>query len=246
MTQSGLGIGHGPCAAGSMEHTLRTGLTALGLQLEDFQIDQLLAYLGLIHKWNQVYNLTAVRAPAAMMTHHLLDSLAAVVPLQRHLAQCAGPSDSPSGLATAPHAAVRLLDVGSGAGLPGVVMAICCPTIHVDCVDAVAKKAAFIRQAAGVLNLPHLHGLHDRVERLSNCYNVITARAVASLHDITGMSGSALAPGGVWMAMKGIYPDAELAQLPAHIRAFHVEMLSVPGLDVERCLVWMQNKADPS
>ncbi|MEP6965318.1 MAG: 16S rRNA (guanine(527)-N(7))-methyltransferase RsmG, partial [Polaromonas sp.] len=176
------------------EQNLRAGLHTLQLELNAQQVRQLLDYLALIGKWTKVYNLTAVRDPAEMMTLHILDSLAAIAPLKRHLQQ--------AGLGEGG----RLLDVGSGAGLPGVVMAICCPALNVSCVDAVAKKAAFIKQAALALKLPNLHGLHARVENIAEPFDVICSRAFASLHDFTHWSAGALAPAGVWMAMKGRHP----------------------------------------
>jgi len=136
--------------------------------------------------------------------------------------------------------AMRLLDVGSGAGLPGVVIAICHPEITVSCVDAVAKKAAFVQQVAVALQLPNLHSIHARVENLDDHYNVISSRAFASLTDFTSVSAQALAPGGVWMAMKGKHPADEIAALPASVTVFHVEPLAVPGLAAERCIVWMR------
>ncbi len=211
-----------------MEEDLRAGLQALALDLNDTQIHQLLDYQDLIGKWTKVYNLTAVRDPAEMLTHHLLDSLAAIAPLQRYL-QKAGLDPSS-----------RLLDVGSGAGLPGVVVAVCCPTVAVTCVDTVAKKAAFIKQAALALRLPKLTGLHARVESIEQPFDVICSRAFASLPDFTQWSVGALAPGGVWMAMKGKQPASELAALPPSVEVFHVEQLCVPGLDAERCVVWMR------
>ena len=203
-------------------------LAQLSLQLNAEQIAKLRAYLALIQKWNKVYNLTAVRDPNEMVTHHLLDSLAAIGPLNRHLAQ--------EGLGSS----ASLLDVGSGAGLPGVVMAICCPTVKVTCVDTVAKKATFIKQVALELKLPNLTGLHARVESINSPFDVICSRAFASLVDFTQWSASALAPAGIWMAMKGKHPADELAALPAAVEVFHVEQLKVPGLHVERCVVWMR------
>jgi 16S rRNA (guanine527-N7)-methyltransferase len=135
---------------------------------------------------------------------------------------------------------IRLLDVGAGAGLPGVVLAICCPTMVVHCVDTVAKKAAFIQQASVSLKLPLLRGIHARVESLTESYAVVTSRAFASLADFTLWSKGALSEQGVWMAMKGKNPEAEVVQLPAEVAVFHVEPLVVPGLDAERCLVWMR------
>jgi 16S rRNA (guanine527-N7)-methyltransferase len=210
---------------------LRDGLLALDLALSDAQVDSLLAYQALIEKWNKVYNLTAVRDPGDMLTHHLLDSLAVIAPLRRQLAPAADGQ------------ALRLLDVGSGAGLPGVVIAICCPDIQVDCVDTVGKKAAFIQQVAVTLRLPNLRGLHARVESLTNKYQVISSRAFASLTDFTNWSVRALAPQGVWLAMKGRQPADELAALAPGVQVFHVEHLTVPGLEAERCLIWMKSVA---
>ncbi|MFO1244714.1 MAG: 16S rRNA (guanine(527)-N(7))-methyltransferase RsmG [Ramlibacter sp.] len=207
-----------------LEAALRTGLRALGLTLTDAQVGQLLDYLDLIGKWTRVYNLTAVRDPQEMLTHHLLDSLAVVGPLRRQ---------------TGGHA-VKLLDVGSGAGLPGVVMAICCPEVDVHCVDTVAKKAAFIQQVAATLRLPNLRGVHARVESLAGPYDVVSARAFASLPDLVNWSARALGEGGVWLAMKGKHPADELAALPAGVQVFHVEPLQVPGLAAERCIVWLR------
>ena len=215
----------------ALDVKLRAGLTALELNLSDAQVADLLAYQALIGKWNKVYNLTAVRDPGDMLTHHLLDSLAVIAPLRRQLAQL-----SPRVEGTA----LRLLDVGSGAGLPGVVIAICCPDIRVDCVDTVGKKAAFIQQAAVTLKLPNLRGLHARVESLSDKYQVISSRAFASLADFTNWSVQALAPQGVWLAMKGRHPEDELAALSPGVQVFHVEQLKVPGLDAERCLIWLK------
>ena len=207
-----------------LEAELRQGLAALHLELHDQQVGSLLDYLALLQKWNKVYNLTSVREPAGMLTHHLLDSLALVGPLRRQVGD----------------RAIRLLDVGSGAGLPGVVIAICCPEVRVDCVDTVAKKAAFIQQAAASLQLPNLRGLHARVESLTEPYDVISARAFASLADFVSGSAGALAQEGVWMAMKGKHPAAEIETLPAASIVFHVEQLTVPGLDAERCVIWLR------
>lgn len=212
----------------SAEKDLRTGLNTLSLALGDPQVGQLLDYLDLIAKWTRVYNLTAVRDPAEMLTHHLLDSLAVIAPLQRYLKK--------AGLGQGAH----LLDVGSGAGLPGVVIAICCPSVAVTCVDTVAKKAAFIKQVALVLKLPNLTGMHTRVEAMSQPFDVVCSRAFASLVDFTQGSVGVLAPTGVWLAMKGKHPAEEIAALPATVAVFHVEQLVVPGLDAERCIVWMR------
>jgi 16S rRNA (guanine527-N7)-methyltransferase len=204
---------------------LRLDAAALGLALPDAALDRLAAYAALLRKWNLAYNLTALRDPAQVRSQHLADCLAVVAPLRRQWG--AGPK--------------RLLDVGSGGGLPGVVLAIVEPAWAVSCVDTVGKKAAFIRQVAGELALPNLHALHSRVENLAGPpFDGITARAFASLPELVRLTRPLLAPGGVWMAMKGRRPDDELAALPADIDVFHVEPLAVPGLEAERCLIWMK------
>jgi 16S rRNA (guanine527-N7)-methyltransferase len=209
-----------------LDAPLRRGLAALGLDLSDAQVQMLLEYLVLLAKWGRVYNLTARVEPAEMLTHHLLDSLAIVLPMRRRCPDV-------------PH---RVLDVGAGAGLPGVVLAICCPGWQIDCVDAVAKKAAFVQQVAVSLRLPNLRGRHARVEQLTDRYPLVTSRAFASLADFTQWSVQALAEGGTWAAMKGKYPADEIAQLAPSVHVFHVEPLAVPGLDAERCLVWLQRR----
>ena len=204
--------------------TLKSGAATLGLALSDAQFEQLMGYLALIQKWNKVYNLTAVRDPQEMLSHHLLDSLTAVAPLVRHT------QGQPA----------KVLDVGSGGGLPGIVLAICRPEFDVSCVDTVGKKAAFIQQVAVSLKLPNLRGIHARVESLAGPFDVVCCRAFASLPDFVTWSRSALGQQGVWMAMKGKHPQAEIDALPADVQVFHVEPLTVPGLDVERCMVWMR------
>ena len=196
---------------------------ALGLTPSPAQSQNLVKYLDLLLHWNATYNLTAVRERPAMLTQHLADCLAVV----RHVERV-----TPQG---------RLLDVGSGGGLPGVVLAIMLPALEVTCVDSVGKKAAFIRQAAGTLGLQNLRAAHARVEALAAApFDLITSRAFASLAAFTQLSRNLLAPGACWMAMKGKRPDAEVAALPSGIDVFHVEPLKVPGLDAERCLVWMR------
>jgi 16S rRNA (guanine527-N7)-methyltransferase len=221
---------------------LSRGLKTLDFLLTPAQERQLLDYVDLIQKWNKVYNLTAVRDPAEMLTHHLLDSLAVVAPLRRHTH----------------NRSARVLDVGSGAGLPGTVLAIVCPELTVTCVDTVAKKAAFIQQAAVTLKLPNLRGVHARVEELkAESFDIVTSRAFSSLVDFvtltrfhvkqaaSGIEARLTGEGtnegaGVWMAMKGKHPADELAALPKDVDVFHVEPLDVPGLRAERCLVWMR------
>lgn len=213
--------------SGDLAAGLSAGVQALGLGLSADQQQRLLDYVAMIQKWNKVYNLTALRNPTDMLTHHLLDSLTAVAPLARHT------QGQP----------IRVLDVGSGGGLPGVVLAICMPELAVTCVDTVAKKAAFVQQVAATLKLPNLRGIHARVESLTEPYPVICSRAFASLPDFVTWSRSALAEGGVWMAMKGKHPHDEIAALPPETQVFHVEPLTVPGLDVERCMVWLRPAA---
>ena len=191
---------------------------------------QLLSYMALIQKWNKVYNLTALRQAQEILTHHLLDSLSAVSPLLGHIAKTKGDAN----------AGIELLDVGSGGGLPGVVIAICCPNIRVTCVDTVSKKAAFVQQVAASLRLSNLRGVHARVESLTGPYDLICSRAFASLPDFVSWSAAALSDGGVWMAMKGKLPEAEMAGLPSFAEVFHVEQLQVPGLEADRCMVWMK------
>ena len=184
-----------PANSDTLRPQLQAGAEALALELTEAQVTQLMEFLALLQKWNKVYNLTAVRDPQEMLTHHLLDSLAAVAPLRRHV----------DGLVRGGQVgAVRLLDVGSGGGLPGVVFAICCPDVDVSCVDTVGKKAAFVQQVAVALRLRNLRGLHARVETVSTPFDIISCRAFASLPDFVTWSRSALAlPHGVWLAMKG-------------------------------------------
>jgi 16S rRNA (guanine527-N7)-methyltransferase len=209
---------------------LEAAAEQLGQPLTSAQAQRLFAYRNLIAKWNRVYNLTSLRDPAQMLSHHIIDSLAAAPPLHRHLVR--------AGLATA-----RVLDVGSGGGLPGMVLATVLEGVDVTCVDTVGKKAAFVQQVANELKLPQLHGLHSRVEEMSATpFDVITSRAFASLVDFVQLTRMQLKPGGVWMALKGKHPSDEIAALQQDVEVFHVEQLTVPGLDAERCIVWMRLK----
>ena len=203
---------------------LAQGVQDLGLTLSETQQRKLLDHGDLLLKWNRVYNLTALRNQDEVLTHHILDSLSLLPPLLRHT------QGQPC----------RVLDVGSGGGLPGAVLAIGRPEIEVTCVDTVAKKTAFIQQLAGVLALPNLKSLHARVESVSETWPVVVCRAFASLADFTAWSRTALAHGGVWLAMKGKLPEAEMAALTDEVEVFHVEQMRVPGLAAERCLVWMR------
>lgn len=203
----------------------------LGLCAESVPVARLLAYLDLLQRWNATYNLTAVRDPQDMLRQHLADCLAVVGPMARQLACQPGEAGR----------SVRLLDVGSGGGLPGVVLAALFPRWQIVCVDTVGKKAAFIRQAAVELGLGNLGAEHARVEALRAApFDVITSRAFSSLADFARLSRKLLAPHGLWMAMKGKAPTEELSALPEAVEVFHVEPLTVPGLNAERCLVWMR------
>ncbi|MEO5697074.1 MAG: 16S rRNA (guanine(527)-N(7))-methyltransferase RsmG [Burkholderiaceae bacterium] len=214
-------------ASSSLRPALDRVATQLELDLSDAQAQSLIEYLALLQRWNGTYNLTSVREPGQMLTQHLADCLAVIAPLRGRLG--------------AAHA--RVLDVGSGGGLPGVVIALLNPGFDVTCVDAVGKKAAFLRQVAGELRLRNLHVEHLRVEQWASAgFDLIVSRAFASLGDFTRLTRAHLDEGGAWMAMKGKTPAEELAHLPSNIEVFHVEHLVVPGLEAERCLIWMKER----
>ena len=206
---------------------LEAATVGLGLSLDERQLSQLARYLDVLQQWNAVYNLTAVRDPREMLVQHLFDCLAVVPSLRRHALE---------------HPIERLLDVGSGGGLPGVVLAVLEPHWQVTCVDTVGKKAAFIRQTAVELGLSNLHATHARVEAMNGAFDLIVSRAFATLADFVRLSQRQLAPEGVWAAMKGKQPGEEIAKLPGDIEVFHVEHIDVPDLDAERCLVWMRRR----
>jgi len=216
----------GPAPPASYTQAVAAAAQALDHAPTDGQLDQLARFVDLLQRWNATYNLTAVREPAAIITQHIADSLT-VVPLVRRYA--------PAG---------RLLDVGSGGGLPGVVIAIMLPEWTVNCVDAVGKKAAFVRQVGGTLGLSNLRSVHSRVEALAPQppFDLIVSRAFAALPDFVALTQRLLAPDGAWLAMKGKRPNDEIAALPTAIEVFHVEPLAVPGLDAERCAVWMKQR----
>ncbi|WP_345249853.1 16S rRNA (guanine(527)-N(7))-methyltransferase RsmG [Pigmentiphaga soli] len=196
------------------------------LPLADTQVDRLLNFLALMLRWNRTYNLTAIREPGQMLLHHIIDSLAVVPELAQRLA------GQPA----------SLLDVGSGGGLPGVVLAVARPEWRVVCVDAVEKKAAFVRHVAGVLKLPNLEAVHGRVEALAPAESdVVISRAFASLPDFAALAGRHVRPDGVLAAMKGQTPDDEIAALKDQglWQVEGVTPLNVPRLSARRCLVWM-------
>ena len=216
-------------AVAALRDELLSAASQLGVPLEAAAADRLLGYLALMQRWNKVYNLSALRDPAEMLTHHLLDCLAVLPALRRH----------------AQGEPLRILDVGSGGGLPGAVLAIMQADWSITCVDAVAKKASFVRQVAGDLGLSNLRAVHARVEAMPAAaqFDLVISRAFASLVDFTSWSRERLAPEGVWLAMKGRTPDDEAAALPADVSMFHVEPLKVPGLDAQRCLVWLKRSS---
>jgi 16S rRNA (guanine527-N7)-methyltransferase len=207
----------------SLSAALEAAVASLGLPVPSAKREQLLDYLELLVRWNRTYNLTAVRDPAEMLSHHIVDSLAALPAVFRWRTKG------------------RVLDVGSGGGLPGAIWAIAAASLDVTCVDSVGKKAAFVRQVATQLHLSNLHSVHARVETVeAAAFDLVVSRAFASLADFVAASEHALAPGGVWLAMKGKLPRQEIAALPRGVEVFHVEPLVVPGLNADRCLVLMR------
>lgn len=230
-------------AVPGMRAQLADAAAALHWPLADAQATLLLAYIALLQRWNRVYNLTALRSADTMFSHHLLDCLAVMPAVQRHCTSLLGQPVAAGALVAPQQSVFKVLDVGSGGGLPGVVMAVLQPSWQVHCLDAVAKKVGFIRQVAAELQLCNLQGLHTQVQALERPvagYALITSRAFASLADFTALTAHLLADGGVWMAMKGKLPVEEQAALPADVEVFHVEQLHVPGLHAQRCLVWMR------
>ncbi|MBO9354289.1 16S rRNA (guanine(527)-N(7))-methyltransferase RsmG [Bordetella petrii] len=207
---------------------LRQASTSLDLRMSEAQADQLLAYLAQMQRWNRTYNLTAIRDPGQMLVQHLFDSLAVVNPLGR---------------AIDADAAASVYDIGSGGGLPGVVLAIMRPAWQISCVDAVEKKMAFVRQMSGVLGLPNLRALHARVEDLppAEC-DVVISRAFASLNDFASLAGRHARNDGTLVAMKGKVPQDEIQALHEQglWRVQDIQALQVPALDAQRCLIWMR------
>ena len=215
---------HARADDGELAQLMSAGAAQLHMTLSDADLVRLIDYVRLVERWNATYNLTAIREPREMVTHHLLDCLAAVSALVRRRGQGRGE---------------RVVDVGSGAGLPGIVIALVCPGRDVTCVDSVGKKAAFITQVAGTLALKNVRAVHARIEDVADRFDVIASRAFASLGDFVTATSRVLDRSGAWMAMKGKVPEAELHALGAQVR-FHVEPLNVPYLSAERCLVWIE------
>jgi len=210
-----------------LTQTLADGAADLKLDLSERQKTKLIDFVTLLVKWNHAYNLTAVRDPAQMLTHHLLDSLAAI----------------PAFIG-----AVSVLDVGSGGGLPGIVLAIWAqeaqPQMQISMIDTVAKKTAFLMQAKAELGLANVAVHTGRVEQLqvADHFDVITSRAFASLQDFVQWSGHLLAEGGRFIAMKGVIPHEEITQLPNGWKATRMEALTVPGLGAERHLIVVERQ----
>lgn len=206
---------------------LGAGAQALSIALSDTQRDRLLDYLALMVKWNGVYNLTAIRDPAQMVSHHLLDSLAAV-PAYAH--------------------AQRVLDVGAGGGLPGIVLAIWAaearPDMRIALVDTVHKKTAFLTQVKAELGLANVTVYTARVEQLqvTDAFDVITSRAFAELKDFITWSSHLLAKDGAFIALKGVLPQDEVARLPEGWKLGKVQPLIVPGLDAQRHLLFIERE----
>jgi len=207
----------------------------LGIDLQHDQSATLLEYIAQLQRWNRTYNLTALREPEQMLVQHLFDSLAIVEPLSQILYK--NTVSKPC-----------IVDVGSGAGLPGVVLAILRPQWNVHCVDAVEKKMAFVRQMAGVLKLPNLHAVHARVETLPPFQaDIVVSRAFASLLDFATLAGPHVSEGGQLAAMKGREPLDEIATLEQSTdwRSSHIQALHVPELNAQRCLVWLSRQGTP-
>ena len=216
----------------STEERLLRALDALRLTSQPAQRAALLEYLSQLLRWNKTYNLTAIRDSDQALVQHIFDSLSLVTPLSRVLSL--NPTERPT-----------IVDVGSGGGLPGVILAIMLPAAQVTCVDAVEKKAMFVRQMAGVLALPNLSAQHARIETLNPLQGaLVTSRAFASLQDFAQLAGPHVREGGYLVAMKGREPTEELTALHAHTTwsAQATEPLTVPELEGQRCLVWMQRK----
>lgn len=211
----------------SSRQTLDAGLRALGFALPPTALAALLDYRDELVKWNAAYNLTAIRDPQEMVVRHLLDSLA-LLPVLREVRE--------------PLRDARLLDVGAGAGLPGLVLAIAEPVLRVSTLDSNGKKARFMRHAARTLKL-EVDVIEGRVEDQSGSYEIITSRAFASLADFFDKTSHLLVAGGVWVAMKGKLDAQELADIPADVEIRETRRLQVPGLNEDRHAVIAVKKA---
>jgi 16S rRNA (guanine527-N7)-methyltransferase len=232
----------------SVEAQLKAGLAALGLTLPEGAETKLLAYLALLDKWNRVYNLTAVRDAERMVSHHLLDSLAAA-PVFDEMLKRASPSPHPSPLdGEGENVGLRpptAIDVGSGGGLPGIPLAIARPELQMTLIDSIAKKTAFLLQAKAELGLANVNVVTARVEdfRPETGFDVITSRAFSDLKEFVTLTRHLLNPGGRWLAMKGLYPNEEVAVLPPDVKVSADHKLAVPGLDASRHLIVLESVA---
>lgn len=208
----------------NLRPVLESGLDALCIKLLKEQQDKIINYLIILSKWNSVYNLTAIRDPKEMMTHHVLDSLSAVPAFTE---------------------AQNVLDVGSGGGLPGMILAICYPDKKISMIDTVSKKTAFLNQAKAELGLNNVTVYSARVESLqvNQPFDVITSRAFSELNNFVNWSQHLLAEGGRFIAMKGVHPQGEMERLPEGWEVKEVRPLTVPGLDAERHLIFIQKTA---
>lgn len=203
---------------------LTAGLQAIAFTFPDSIQARLLAYLDLLSKWNRTYNLTAIRDPDAMITQHLIDSLA-ILPIFDQLVLAA-------------RRQFRLADVGSGAGLPGIPLAIACPQWSVSLIETVEKKSAFQRQVKLELNLTNLFVINARVEQLPPAgFDAVISRAFADLGDFVNLAGHLVPDDGRLFAMKGGFPDQEIAALPQTWTVESANEIKVPGLDARRHLI---------
>jgi 16S rRNA (guanine527-N7)-methyltransferase len=215
----------------SLEQQLSAGVEALGLSLDTAVVAQLLAFVGLLQKWNKTYNLTAIRQPAEMVSHHVLDSLSVLPVLLPWLQKSALAGRRP----------LRLCDVGSGAGLPGLVLTMAQPEWQWTSVDAVDKKTAFQRQACIELGLRNVQVISGRVESVPAAgFDLVISRAFAELSDFVQWSGHLISTGGCLLAMKGVLPEEEITRLPGGWKVSEVFPLRVPGLDVQRHLIVLE------
>ena len=228
----------------SVEQQLAAGIAALGLTLPGGGEAKLLAYLALLDKWNRVYNLTAVRDAERMVSHHLLDSLAAVPVFDEILASRPLPNPLPLAGegASAGLRPPTAIDVGSGGGLPGIPLAIARPELQVTLIDSIAKKTAFLLQAKAELGLKNLHVVSGRVEdfRPESGFDIVTSRAFSDLKEFVTLTRHLLRPGGRWLAMKGLYPNEEIAGLPLDVKVSADNALVVPGLEASRHLIVLE------
>lgn len=211
------------------KHTrLMQGIESLGLVVSDDQQQRLLAYLDLVIKWNKAYNLTAIRDPLEMVSLHLLDSLA-IADLIQNIAVKDKKDKSDA----------RMIDVGTGAGLPGIVLAILNPDIHMSLLDTNGKKCRFLNQVKIELALNNVEVIHHRVETFEpeKKYSVVLSRAFATLRNMTDNARHLLSDKGCFLAMKGRYPEQEIEELDQHVSFEKAYPLQIPGLDVERYLI---------